>query len=145
MEQVDVGIVVGCGGDRGAAQRDDLADIMRAPRDVVDARPLDVHARDENHVGPRELLRRGALNVLVDEHHLPLFRDQFHHQQDALWRHEALHVAHEREGVVEGAEAVAVTREDAEDLALVQRMIIAQDVGLGFGFDKRVAGHIRYS
>ena len=58
MEQVDVGIIIGRGRNRRPAQRDDLARVMRAPRDVVDAVPLDVHAGNENHVGPREFLRR---------------------------------------------------------------------------------------
>jgi len=39
--------------------------------------------------------------------------------------------------VIEGAEAVAVARENAEDLALVEWMVVAQDVGLGLDFELR--------
>ena len=58
------------------------------------------------------------------------FGNQRNDEQDALRRHEALHVAHEREGVVEGAEAVAVAGKDAENLALVARVVIGRTLVL---------------
>ena len=54
------------------------------------------------------------------------FGNQRRDDQDALRRHEALHVAHERKGVVEGAEAVAVTGKGEENPALVARLETAQ-------------------
>ena len=51
----------------------DLAVALGPLVDVVDLRLLDVHAADEDRVGPGEILVGGAAQVLVDEAHLPFF------------------------------------------------------------------------
>ncbi len=129
VEQIDVGIIIGRGRNGRPAERDDLARVVGAAGDVVNAMPLDVHARNENHVGPGEFFRRHARDVLIDEFDFPLAGNQRRDDQNALRRHEALHVAHERERVVERAEAVTVARKRAENAALVARSEIAQREG----------------
>jgi hypothetical protein len=126
VEQVDVGIKIGRGGNRRPAQRHHLARGVRAFRDIVDAGPLDMHSRDKHGIGPGELFRRDPPDVLVHKFDFPTLGEQGHHQQNTLRRHEAPHVAHQREGVVESSETVTVTRERAENPAPVARFERAQ-------------------
>jgi hypothetical protein len=135
MEQIDVGIIIGRRGNRRSAEHDHLARVVGAAGDVVDAVALDVHAGNQHHIGPGEVLRRRAPDVLVDEADVPRSGNEGGDDQNPLRRHEALDVAHEQKRVVEGAEAVAVTREHAQNPAPVSRLETAQ--GGGFGLDRR--------
>ncbi len=126
MQDVDVRVIVRRRGDRRPAESDHLADVMRPPRDVVNAMALDVHARDKNRVGPLEILRLRAVHVLVDETNFPLLRNQRRDDKNALRWHEALHVAHERERMVERAEAVTVPRKADQDLPFIPRNKLPQ-------------------
>jgi hypothetical protein len=77
--------------------------LVRAPVDIVDLRPLDVHAAREDGVRPLEVGGRRAAHVLVDETDLPVLGQVFRDHQDALGRHERLD-AHDRIGVLERPE-----------------------------------------
>ena len=148
MQDVDVGIILRRGGNGRPAQRHDLIVVMRAPRDVVNAVALNVHARDEHGVRPGEIFRQRAVHVLVDKAHLPLLRDQRRDDEDALRRHETLHIAHQRKGMIECSEAVTVTRKTDEDFPFIpwdklpqpRRFFSLCGLGMRMCFQRHVRG-----
>ena len=119
VEIVDVGIHLGRGGCRGAAQHHDLAGCVRALGDIVDLLALHVHAADQDDVGPFELGGGGLADILVDEADRPSFRHVRRDQEEALRRHEGAHPLHQPIGVVEGTERGRVMRKNAQDPASV--------------------------
>jgi hypothetical protein len=95
-----------------------------APDDLVDLRALHVHARDEDDVGPGEVLARRGARVLVDEADLPGFGEIRGDRQEALRRHEGADPpTEERVSVLEGAERARIRRIDAENAAMIGRAI----------------------
>ena len=86
--------------------------------DVADLRLLHMHAADEHRVGPGEIRVGRLAEVLVDEAHLPALRQVGGDHQQALRRHEGLHV-HQRVGAREGAERGGVGGEDAQDASFL--------------------------
>jgi hypothetical protein len=77
---------------------------MRAPADRLDLRLLDVHPAHEHRVGPQEIVRSRAIEVLVDESDLPARWQSRRDDQQALRRHEGAHAFGQRIGIFEGAE-----------------------------------------
>jgi hypothetical protein len=60
VEIIEFRIELWRAGDRRAAQRGDLAGRLRTRGDVVDLRRLDMHAADQNDIGPGEIGRAGG-------------------------------------------------------------------------------------
>ena len=92
---------------------------VRALGDIVNLRRLDVHAADQDDVGPLEFGGGRLADILVDEADRPPFRHIGRDQEQALRRHEGAHPLHQPIGVVEGAERGRVVRENAQDPASV--------------------------
>ena len=74
VEVFDIRIHLGRGRYRGAAQHHRLARGLGPFVDVADLRSLHVHATDQHGIGPGEILRFGARDVLIDETDRPAFR-----------------------------------------------------------------------
>ena len=117
VEILDVGIHLRRCRHGGPAERHRLASRLGARMDIADLRSLDVHAADHHRVGPGEILRLGACDVLVDEADRPVLGQIGRQHQQALRRHERLDVVEQGKGVREGAERRGVGRKHAEDFA----------------------------
>src|SRR6267142_2537721 len=72
VQHVRVEVVLGAARHGGTAEHHGPAVGVGARDHVVDARPLHVHARDEDGIGPAEVVVGGRARVLVDEADLPL-------------------------------------------------------------------------
>jgi hypothetical protein len=118
MQDVGVGIVLGTPGDGRTAEHDRTSVAVRAPNHVVDARTLHVHARDEDRVGPAEIVLARGARVLVDEAHVPRVRQIGGHGEQTLRRHERSHTpAEKRVRVLKGPEGARVDGIHAENPA----------------------------
>ncbi len=120
MEIIGIGIIVGTGGYRRAAEGDGLFMPMRSAADVVDLPTLNMHAADEHGIGPGEIAVLGRLHILVDEAHIPMFRQGGGNDEQALRRHESFDACRELIGIFKGAEGGRVAREDAENAPLAR-------------------------
>ena len=110
VEILDFGIHLRrCRGGR-AAERHQLAGRLDAAVDIPDLRRLDVHAADQNHIGPVEIGAARPRDVLVDEPHLPLRRHIGRDQQQPLRRHKSAHAIHQPVGVRKRAERRRISR-----------------------------------
>ena len=78
-----------------------------------------MHATHENNVGPSEIRRCGALDILIDETDRPFFRQIGGDDEQALGRHEGPYAWHECKCMGEGAERRRVGRKDAKDVEIV--------------------------
>jgi hypothetical protein len=78
----------------GAPETEGPPSAFGAARNVVNLSCLDVHAADEDDIGPGEIGGGCRRNVLVDETHRPVFRHVGRNDKQALRRHECPHVVH---------------------------------------------------
>ena len=118
VEDVRGGVVLRASRDRGPPHDYGPVARVRAPDDVVDVRPLDVHPRRQHDVGPPEIRLGRALRILVDEPHVPRCGQVRGDDQQALGRHERPHAAaKKRIRVLERAERLRVLRKHAQDPA----------------------------
>ena len=118
VHDVGVGIVFGAARDRRPAEHDRFAVRVRPLDDPMDPGALHVHARDEQRVGPGQLIGARGPGVLVDEAHLPRLGQVGRDDQEPLRRHERAHAAPEqRIRALERAERAGVPRIDEEDTA----------------------------
>jgi len=104
VQIIEVGVVVGAAGDRGATERGRLPESMGALVDVENLPTLDVHAADENGIRPGELRILRRTDVLVDEAHVPRPRQIGGDNENALRRHEGENPPFDWVGVLERAE-----------------------------------------
>jgi hypothetical protein len=86
---------------------------MGAAADIVDLSPLHMHAADENHLGPGEIVVGGGRHVLVDETNRPAGWHRCCDDQEALGRHEGANPIGQRIGELECAERRRVARKHA--------------------------------
>ncbi len=120
VQVVELRVALGSRGNRRPAQDGKRAGGFGTPLDIADLLRLNVHAADENHVGPGELRRLRPSHVFVDESNVPALREPGGHDQQALRRHEGANPTHQRVGMGKGAERRAVCRKNAENTALVR-------------------------
>lgn len=121
MEEIDFPVVLGRSGDRGTAERNDLACAVCAARQVKNLSALDMHARHEDGVGPGQLALHYRADVLVDEPDLPFPGHERRNKEDALWWHEGLDGTHQRKSVIEGAKSPRVGWKDTKDAPDIRR------------------------
>ena len=117
MEVVELRIHLRRARHRGTTQRGDLAGGSRAARDVANLPGLDVHAADQDHVGPGNVGFGRGRNVLVNEADRPAFGHIGRDQQQSLRRHERTHVMHQPVGMGKSAERRRVNRKNAQNPA----------------------------
>ena len=117
MEIVEVGIHFRRAGHRWPAERGHLAGGFRAAGDVVNLRRLDVHAADQDGIGPGEIGGAGRPDILVDEADRPWLGHVGRDQQQALRRHEGAHPPEQVIGVGKRAERGRIGRKYAKDPA----------------------------
>jgi hypothetical protein len=66
--------------------------------DVADLRRLNMHAADQDNIGPGEIVGFRGRDILVDETDLPPLRQIGRKHQEPPGRHESAHVVKQREG-----------------------------------------------
>ena len=115
VQIVELRIMLRTGRHRRAAQHGDPAEGVGAAPDVLDLPPLHMHAADEHHLGPGEIVVAGRRHVLVDEADLPGRRHRGGDDQQALRRHEGADAIGQRIGEFERAERGRVARKHAQD------------------------------
>src|ERR671919_1520657 len=82
--------------------------------DALEVRTLNMHAADENHIGPLIISRCCRADVLVHEADVPLARQVGGDDQETLRRHEGPHAPQKGIGMMKGAKGAMVLGKDAQ-------------------------------
>src|ERR1700722_13190520 len=85
--------------------------------DITNLRQLNVHAANENDIGPRKGRWICALDILVDEPDLPALGQIGSDDQYTLRGHEGAYARYELKRVSKSAEGRSIGRKDAKDIS----------------------------
>ncbi len=115
MKKIDRWIKFGTGGNRGAAERDRLAEAMGPVADFLDLAALNMHAADEDGVRPGKITLSRWRDIFIAKAHLPAVGQSRRHDQKPLGRHEGAQARGDVIGVFERAERRFVARKNAKN------------------------------